>query len=222
MAKKLAIIHTTPVTIEALKALATEKMPGVEIINLLDDSILPELAKNGGNLEDVKQRWLQYARTAETLGADVVLGACSSVGEVADAAAELLEIPVLRIDEAMAEQAVERADRSIGVAATLPTTLKPTERLLQRTMDRKGKSLELIPVLAEEAYKFLMQGDKEGHDRVLGEALEKLAEQTEIVVLAQASMARVVATLPESIQDRFLTSPQLGMERVKKVLEGLV
>jgi aspartate/glutamate racemase len=220
MSKKLAIIHTTPVTIDMLKALALELMPGIEIINLMDDSILPELAMNGGDLDAVKQRWIQYTITAESLGADCVLSACSSVGDVADEAASLLGIPVLRIDEVMAEQAVEGASHSIGLAATLTTTMQPTERLLRRTMDRKGKSLTLIPMLAEEAYKLLMQGDREGHDRVLGQALTSLAERTEIVVLAQASMARVVAALPETMHARFLTSPRLGMERVKQVLEG--
>ena len=40
---KLAIIHTTPATVEPLKALAAEIVPGVNVVNFVDDSILPQL-----------------------------------------------------------------------------------------------------------------------------------------------------------------------------------
>ena len=46
---KLAIIHTTAVTIEPLGALAAEMLPGWQVINFLDDSILPQLRESGGH-----------------------------------------------------------------------------------------------------------------------------------------------------------------------------
>ena len=79
---KLAIIHTTPATIETLKTLAAEMLAGSELVNFVDDSILPQLAQTGGNLADVEERLIHYARFAEQVGADVVLEACSSVGEL--------------------------------------------------------------------------------------------------------------------------------------------
>ncbi len=77
---KLAIIHTTPATVDSLKGLAAEMIPGVHVVNLMDDSILPELGANGGRIEEVEQRWRQYAQIAEKLGADCILNACSSIG----------------------------------------------------------------------------------------------------------------------------------------------
>jgi Asp/Glu/hydantoin racemase len=218
--RKLAIIHTTPVTVEALKALVGELIPDCVLLNFMDDSILPELAENGGRVEAVEERWVAYARFADQQGADCILGACSSVGELAAIAQKQVKVPVLRIDEAMAEEAVRRGTR-IGVAATLRTTLEPTSRLLQEQAKLQGKEIELKPLLAAEAYRLLMDGDKEGHDRVLGQELERLAEAADIVVLAQASMARVVATLPEELQAKCLSSPRLGIERVKRVLETI-
>ena len=64
---KLAIIHTTPATVEPMKALASELLPGRELVNFVDDSILPQLAQNGGNLAEVEERLIQYARFAEGL-----------------------------------------------------------------------------------------------------------------------------------------------------------
>ena len=213
----LAIIHTTPATVEPLKALAQSVMPGIEVINFVDDSILPQLARNGGNVAEVEERLVQYAVYAEQVGADAILGACSSVGEVTAPMAARVAIPVVRIDEAMAEEAVSRGQR-IGVIATLATTLNPTVRLVEGKAAEASKTVTITTALAGDAYQRLMAGDKDGHDETLLEALSKLVQQVDVVVLAQASMARVVAKLPADQQDNFLSSPLLGMERVKAAL----
>ncbi len=219
MNMKLAIIHTTPVTVEPLKALAQEMIPGCEIINFVDDSILPQLAANGGNVDDIAERWIQYARFAEQAGAGCILNACSSVGELTAKAQPHVSVPIVRIDEAMAEEAVRLGSR-IGVAATLPTTLKPTMALLREKAEQAGKPVDLVPMLAAEAYRKLLGGDKEGHDEAVAAALAELIGTVDCVVLAQASMARVLARLPERLRGRFLSSPRLGMERVKQRWEG--
>jgi Asp/Glu/hydantoin racemase len=216
---KLAIIHTTPATLDTLKALAAELLPGGEVVNFVDDSILPQLAQNGGDLSAVEERLVHYARFAEQVGADLVLEACSSVGELVPRMRAAVRIPVVRIDEAMAEEAVRTAAR-IGVAATLATTLEPTVRLLQAKAAALGRSVELRPTLVAGAYQRLMAGDKDGHDTLIVEALAALAPQVDAVVLAQASMARVLPRLPEAERGKFYTSPRLGMLRVKGVLEG--
>ncbi len=219
--KTLGILHTTPATLEPLKALAKEIVPGCAVVNWVDDSILPQLAANGGNTGAVAERWVHYARFAERAGADVILGACSSVGELAEQVQAAVHVPFVRIDEAMAEEAVRRGSR-IGVAATLATTLEPTARLLRHKAEVAGKPVTLVPALVEAAYRALMAGDQEGHDRVLAEALAELAPRADVVVLAQASMARVLPRLPEGDRARFLTSPRLAMERVRRlILEGV-
>jgi aspartate/glutamate racemase len=215
MGNTLAIIHTTPVTVDSLKQLAGELLPGSEVINFVDDSILPQLARNGGNLDGVRERLCAYARFAEQLGASCILSACSSVGDVAADMQRGVGVPVVRIDEAVAEKAVQSGSR-IGVAATLNTTLQPTLNLLKRKAAEAGVDAAFQPMLADEAYRRLIAGDKEGHDVVLAEALARLIEEVDIVVLAQASMARVLPRLPEETKHRFLTSPRLGMERVKE------
>lgn len=215
---RLAIIHTTAVTIEPLNALAAEILPGWEVINFLDESILPQLRRSGGNLEEVAGRWLQYARYAEEAGAQLILSACSSVGELVPRARGSTSVPVERIDEAMAEEAVARGER-VGVAATVQTTLEPTLRLLRAKAHAASRTVLFEPLVVDAAFQRLAAGDREGHDRLLAGALEELAGRNDVVVLAQASMARVLSALPNSLQDRFLSSPRLGMQRVKRILE---
>jgi hypothetical protein len=216
---KFAIIHTTPVTVQLLTALAEDILPGWEILNYVDDSVLPQLASNGGKLEDVIGRLVQSAVLAEAAGAAGILSACSSVGECVSAMAKSVSIPVVRIDEAMAEESVRRGIR-IGVAATVGTTLNPTTRLILAKAAAAGKEVELEPVLVSEAYQMLAAGDAQGHDRVLTAALEGLAQSVDVVALAQASMMRFLSGLPPEMRTKFISSPRSGMERLKSVLEG--
>ncbi len=217
---KLAIIHTTSATVETMKALAAEYLPDAELVNFVDDSILPQLGRNGGNLADVEERLVHYARFAEQVGADVILEACSSVGEVVSKMQSVVSIPIVRIDEAMAEQAVQRGEH-LGVAATLATTLQPTTRLLRAKAQVAGKQVEITPLLIEGAYQKLMAGDRDGHDNLLVEKLQDLARIVDVIVLAQASMARVLPRLSAADQDKILVSPRLAMERVKNVVTSL-
>ena len=216
---KIAIIHTTPATVEPLKALAVEMLGGCELVNFVDDSILPQLAANGANLADVEERLVHYARFAEQVGADVILEACSSVGELVSKMREAVSIPIVRIDEAMAEEAVQRGSR-LGVAATLPTTLEPTTRLLRAKAASTGKVVTVTPLLIEGAYQKLISGDREGHDNLLIEKLQELARTTDVIVLAQASMARVLPSLPISDQGKIMSSPRLAMERVQNIISS--
>lgn len=214
---RLAIIHTSPATVEPMKALAAELLPESDVVNFVDDSILPQLAANGANLEDVQERLVHYACFAEDVGADVILEACSSVGEVVAEMQAAVEIPIVRIDEAMAEEAVQRGTR-VGVAATLPTTLGPTTRLLRAKASQARKQVEVIPLLIEGAFQKLAAGDREGHDDLLVEKLQGLTAETDVVVLAQASMARVLPRLPDAARAKCISSPRLAMERVRDIV----
>jgi glutamate racemase len=214
---KLAIIHTTSATVDMMKALAAEMLPGCEVVNFVDDSILPQLGRNGGDLSQVEERLVHYARFAEQVDADVILEACSSVGEVVVKMQSAVSIPIVRIDEAMAEEAVQRG-KHLGVAATLATTLEPTTRLLRDKAQSAGRQVEITPLLIEGAYQKLMAGDREGHDNLLVEKLQELARTEDVVVLAQASMARVLPRLSVADQAKILVSPRLAMERVKTMI----
>jgi aspartate/glutamate racemase len=217
---KLAILHTTLATTVSLPALAAEILPGVTLHHFVDDTILIQLLRNGGELSEVEERVIQYARFAEGAGVDALLCACSSIGEIMPVAQQSIRIPCLRIDEPMAQIAVEHAV-SIGVAATLSTTLGPTSRLIAQKAKEAGKAIVISEKLIDGAYELLIRGDAAGHDELLLEGLADLAERTELVVLAQASMARVLTKLPVSEAARCMSSPRLGLENARKIMENL-
>ena len=215
--KKIGIIHTTSATIASLNALAREIIGEVEIINILDDSILKDM-REGHEVEFVRERWIEYAKTLQRLGVDAVLSACSTVGGFAEEANEILSVPVYRIDEAMCERAVETGSR-ISVFATLQSTLDPTVDLVRRKADAAGRGVNISVNLVEGAYAFLMEGNKEEHDKRIRDAVMDVLDETDVVLLAQASMASALEGDAE-MSSKILTSPKLGIERLKENLGG--
>jgi len=75
-------------------------------------------------------------------GADLIMVTCSSTSPGVDVARKLVDVPVLKIDDAMAEKAVEMGE-SIGVLATVKTTLIPSAELIKSKARIRGKSVSI-------------------------------------------------------------------------------
>jgi hypothetical protein len=70
------------------------------------------------------------------------------------------------------------------------------------------------------AYGALMAGDQAGHDDMIVAALRESAARADVVVLAQASMARVLPRLTAEEQAKVLASPPLAVaDVVRRVRE---
>jgi hypothetical protein len=121
---RIVVIHTSPATVEIFGRLLREQLPAARFSNILDDSILPELRDNGGDIAAFAPRWEGYARTARALGADISLKACSSIGELCAPVEQALGLPAVRVDAALAREAIQRAGHGgrVAVVATLRST----------------------------------------------------------------------------------------------------
>lgn len=217
-AKTLGLIHTSATLVPVFQQLCSQYLPGVQVFNIVDDSLIKHVIKNGQLLPVTARRVVDYAASAEAAGADYIMVTCSSIGAAVETAAGLTKVPVLRVDQPMADQAVQNGIR-IGVIATLPTTLAPTSDLVKRRAAAAGKDIELSSVLCEGAFDALMSGDAAKHDSMVAAALKELVTKTDVVVLAQASMARVVDTLSEADKKvPILASPGIAVQYLAKVL----
>lgn len=204
--KKLAILHTTPVTIAALKPLAAELLPGWKVTNHMDDSLLPEINEAGDITPSVRARFTQLVLTALMTKPDVVLCACSSVGGLLEECREFTAIPLCRIDEPMAKKAVSLG-RNILVAATLNSTLAPTMTLIKNVA--AGQNVTLTPVLIDGAGKLLAEGKTDEYEALILTSLSAHASGQDVIVLAQASMAGAASKLDCGCP--VLSSPELGI-----------
>jgi Asp/Glu/hydantoin racemase len=216
---KLALIHTVAGLVPRFRELTGELMPDVETFDIVDETLLRDATSEGRVSLDVARRLFNHLAAAERHGADAILVTCSSIGGIVDAARPFSEIPLLRVDQAMAEQAVSRASR-IGVLATLRSTLAPTAQLIRRTAAEAGREVEVRDRVCEGAFEALRAGDTDRHDELVRDGLRELLGWAEVIVLAQASMARVVDTLDEAERTTpILSSPRLGVERLRDLLD---
>ena len=219
MSKKiLGLIHTSATLVPVFAQLCKAKLPQVETFNIVDDSLVRAIGVRGGLKADIARRVAGYIASADIGGADYILVTCSSIGPAVEAAVPFSRVPVLRVDQPMADRAVQTG-RKIGVIATLRTTLEPTADLVRRRAAAAGRPVEIVSHLCEGAFEALMGGDPGKHDAMVAAALKVLAGQVDVILLAQASMARVVDTLPEA--DRripILASPPIAIDYLATIL----
>lgn len=218
MAKRLAIIQTSSVSLTELKQLCAEIIPDVSVTMITDDSLIQEVNAHCGPTASVRRRLYSYYQNAQAIGADLIMNQCSSVGEVADLIRPFVDVPIFKIDEAMAREAV-RLGGKIAMIATVESTVGPSRRLIEAMAREAGREVAVDVHLVAGAMMMLIEKrDVEGHNRmVLGE-VERAAEANDVVVLAQASMT-VLLPLVRHIQKPVLSSPRLAIEYAKKLLE---
>lgn len=220
MTKTLGLIHTSATLVPVFQELIDKYLAGkdLKIFNIVDDSLIKNTIERGAMTPDTARRVVDYVGSAESGGADFILVTCSSIGAAVESSAPLTGVPVLRVDQPMADKAVQMGTK-IGVVATLPTTLEPTSDLVRRRAIVAGKEIELTAKLCEGAFEALMGGKPEVHDEKVASALKELAQQVDVIVLAQASMARVVGQLSDDDKKvPILASPELAMEHLAAIL----
>jgi Asp/Glu/hydantoin racemase len=216
--KKLGLVHTSATLVPVFAALCKEKLPNVEVFNIADDSLVKGIREAGSLTATIARRVAGYLESAERAGADYIMVTCSSIGPAVEAGAKLMGVPVLRVDQPMADQAVATG-KKIGVIATLSTTLEPTADLIQRRAAIAGKQIELTSKLVEGAFEALMAGDGATHDAKVAVALKELSQQVDVIVLAQASMARVIDSLAATDERvPILASPGIAVDYLATVL----
>ena len=216
--KTLGLVHTSATLVPVFGQLCKTKLPGVNVFNIADDSLVKGIIASGSLTPQIARRVAGYLESAELAGADYIMVTCSSIGPAVEAAAKLIGVPVLRVDQPMADQAVVLG-QTIGVIATLRTTLEPTADLIARRAALAGRPVNIVSRLCEGAFEALMSGDAAKHDALVATALNELAQQVEVVVLAQASMARVVDTLPAGeVTVPVLASPGIAVDYLASVL----
>ncbi len=216
--KTLGLVHTSATLVPVFAELCSKYLPGIKVFNIVDDSLIKNTIACGELTASTSKRVVNYAASAEEAGADYILFTCSSIGPAVETAATLTGVPVLRVDQPMADKAVSTG-KKIGVIATLSTTLEPTSDLVRRRAIAANKEIELKSVLCEGAFDALMSGDAVTHDKKVGDALKQLVNEVDVIVLAQASMARVVDTLTDAEKKvPILASPPIAMEYLREIL----
>ncbi|WP_066288270.1 aspartate/glutamate racemase family protein [Arthrobacter sp. B6] len=214
---RIALLHTGAVVIGPVMELVKRELPGVTAINYLDDRIVADLGDPEA-ADSVPRRVAALAKAAADAGAEVIMLTCSSISELAGTVSAEVGIPILRIDEAMADEAVATGAR-ITVLATLPTTCGPTSRLIAERARMAGLTPTVRSVVVEGAFAAVASGDRPGHDLKVSAAIREAAKDSDVVVLAQASMASAAEGCDVAVP--VLTSLESGVKRLHQRLASL-
>src|SRR5690348_11441135 len=114
MQKQIALIHTVSGLVPLFTELLTKYLPGWSCFNIVDESLLKTTIQNGALTPATGRRVASYVWSASDAGAEAILVTCSSIGPLVDTVRPLSSVPLLRVDEAMADAAVQQGSR-IGV-----------------------------------------------------------------------------------------------------------
>jgi hypothetical protein len=215
---RIALVHALKHSIVPIEAAFAKLWPEARLMNLLDDSLSADVARDGRITDAMTERFLRLGRYAAGTGADAILFTCSAFGSCIEAVArEQAPMPVLKPNEAMIEQAVGKVvgqvagkGRKIGLLSTFPPTLAsmPPEF---------PASVQIVPKLAEGALAALDRGDRATHDRLIVEAARDLRD-CDVVALAQFSIAATAPLVAEATGRPVVTTPDSAVEKLMKLL----
>ncbi len=219
MAGLLVLIHTVPPLIGVFDRLTAQILPGVQVKHILDEPLLEAIRLRGRAASEDSKRLLSHIRQAERVGAQAVLVTCSTTSPLVDEIQSKVSIPVFKIDQAMIEKAVQLGPH-IGVIATNRTTLAPTRQMLLAQAVKTGKQIEYEESYVEGALDALLKGQAELHDRLVQQAIAEVKREVDVVILAQASMARALENGTVAGEGApVLSSPSLALEQIWYVFE---
>ena len=217
---EVGLIHTVSRLAPTFADLADELLPSVGTTVIVDELLLKATVRDGSVGQDTAERLRRHVYALGDYGVDAVLVTCSSVGEVVGR--DRCGVGHTRVPGGtapMAERAVVTG-ATVGVLATLSTTLRPTTDLVTQSARAAGRDVEVISRLCDGAFDALQAGDMQAHDAIVAEELDRLVSEADVVVLAQASMARIAA-VRASVATPVLSSPRSSVERLAE-LPGLL
>ena len=207
---RIALIHALQHSLPPIAASFAKLWPDAELMNLLDDSLSADLAREGGLTRGMTERFLKLGRYATGTGADAILFTCSAFGPCIEAVARAERpIPVLKPNEAMIEQAVAKG-RKIGLLSTFAPTLASMPREFP-------DSVEVVSKLADGALTALNRGDVSEHDRLVADAARTLRD-CDVIALSQFSMASAAPLVAQATGRPVLTTPDSAVSKLRDTL----
>ena len=191
---RITLVHALKHSIVPIEASFAKWWPEARLMNLLDDSLSADLARDGKLTDAMSERFLSIGRYAASTGANGILFTCSAFGPCIEAVAgALAPMPVLKPNEAMIEQAA-KSGRKVGLLSSFPPTLASMPREFPA-------SIELVPKLAEGAM-----------------AASKDLRDCDVIALAQYSMAPAAGQVAQATGKAVLTTPDSAVMKLKAML----
>jgi Asp/Glu/hydantoin racemase len=215
-APRIVLIHALGGSVGPIREAFAERWPAAQTVNLLDDSLSTDRARDGVLTDAMTERFVRLTRYAVDTGADAILFTCSAFHAAIDTAKAMVDIPVLKPDEAMMEAAVDIGSR-ITLMATFEPTLGTASAELEKIAGERGRSITVNAVHVTDALAQLQSGDPHGHEATIV-AKAKVQRDMDVLLLAQFTMAPTAPLVVGVVDVPVLTSPGAAVDKLKGLL----
>lgn len=216
MPKRIVLVHPTPLALPPVDEAFKTLWPQAQVLNLLDESLYADVGPNGETTPGLMARVANLLRHAEASGADGIVFSGSTFGPAVEEGRKGMKVPVLRIEEAMMDEAVARGG-SILVVSTQKRAMPVVRATLDASAKRAGKAPEIKELWVEGARDALNAGDIDKHDRLIAEQ-SAAAGNFDTIVLSMISMAPARTKMPAPLAAKTLTSGETTVARMRKLL----
>ena len=218
MAPRIVLLHATPVAMLPIQSAFAERWPEAETVNLLDDGLSLDRAREPELSEAMIQRFVEFGLYGAKMGADGILITCSAFGPAIDRLIEAVPIPVLKPNEAMFRGALEQGKR-IGMLATFAPAVATMTDEFEEFVAETGSPAQLTTVLVADAIDLMKRGDPEAHNRLVAARAPELAGY-DAIMLAHFSTSRAAAAVRAVVDVPVLTAPEAAVARMRSLVQG--
>ncbi|KPH10141.1 arylsulfatase [Rhizobium acidisoli] len=213
---RITLVHATPIAMEPIRLAFASSWPDADLVNLLEDSLSPDRAKQSEITDALTARIGFLTTYARQIGSDAVLFTCSAFGRAIELAAKSVDIPVLKPNEAMFEAAIRRGERT-AMLYTFPPAREGMEVEFREEAARIDPTALMESFLVEGAIEAVRAGDVETHNRLVAEAAARLSG-FDSIVLAHFSTARAVPAVQAVTDIPVLSSPDAAIAKLRNLI----
>jgi Asp/Glu/hydantoin racemase len=219
MRARIFLIHPYFPTMGPIDAAFKQDWPEAEILNVLDESLYADVPADGTLSPALFERVAGILRHCEKSRADGIVFTGTTFGPAIEAARREMKTPVLRAEEAMAEEAVKRGKR-ILLVCTAQRAMPVVRESLEKAAGYQGLSPKITDLWVKGAKSAIVEGTMEPHDRMIAREIEAAGERFDVIVLGQISMVPARAYIAPEIVSRVIASPEAAVARMRALVGG--
>lgn len=219
MACRIAVIHAMRLAVKPMEEAFQRLWPEAHHVNVLDESLARDLAEAGRLTPQITEQIAQHARACREQGAQAILYSCSAFGEAIEAARREMDLPVLKPNEAMLEEALETGAR-IRLMATFEPSIPSMLKEIREMAARRGKEAQVEKCFVPGALEALESRNPDLHDALIAEAARQ-GSPCDAILLAQFSMARALPAVAKRVDAKVLSSPDSAIARLRALVAPL-
>ncbi len=201
----------------AVRAFAAD-WPEARISNLLDDGLFAWVRETGGVVPEMYDVFRTLTRYILSRRADGILFTCSAFREVIDTCIAEFDVPILKPNDAMIEQALATGSRIAVIATVGPTIPSISAEILEMAAAR-GQKVELVPYMVDGAFDALASGDAVKHDALVAARAREIRD-CDVIVLAQFTLSRAVPAVAAVSKLPIFNSPGAAVAKLRDMIDA--